>query len=99
VVCGLGFWNIRDWSHAVAQLPAQGPLPCRTVLVPRERVAHTLRRELIRSKRGDALAGTRFVTTPFAAVEVLRAAGTDFGSGEEALRAVRLLVLFRSALG
>jgi RecB family exonuclease len=92
------FWDIRDWARAVARMPVQGPLPCRTVLVPRERVAHTLRRELIRSSRNDALAGTRFVTTPFAAVEVLRTAETEFKSGEEALRAVRLLVLFRSAL-
>lgn len=53
-------------------MPVQGPLPCRTVLVPRERVAHVLRRELIRSKRPDALAGTRFVQTAFAAVDVLR---------------------------
>jgi hypothetical protein len=38
------FWNIGDWSSAVAAMPTRGPLPCRTVLVPRERVAHVLRR-------------------------------------------------------
>jgi hypothetical protein len=64
------FWNIRDWADAVAQMPMQGPLPSRTVLVPRERVAHVFRRELIRSKRPNALAGTRFVQTTFATVDV-----------------------------
>ncbi len=92
------FWNIRDWADAVAQMPVQGPLPCRTVLVPRERVAHVLRRELIRSRRHDALAGTRFLPTAFAAIEVLRSSGSAFEVGEEALRAARLLVLFRSDL-
>ena len=56
------FWNIRDWADAVAQMPVQGPLPCRTALVPRERVAHVIRRELIRMGRHrcahrDALRG------------------------------------------
>jgi hypothetical protein len=72
------FWNIRDWARAVAQMPVQGPLPCRTMLVPRERVAHVLRRELIRSKRPEALAGTCFLPTAFAAGEVLRVSGTAF---------------------
>ena len=92
------FWNIGDWSSAVAEMPVRGPLPCRTVLVPRERVAHVLRRELIRMGRTDALAGTRFLATPFAAAEVLRSAGTVFNPGEEALRSARLLALFRSEL-
>ncbi|MBI4564837.1 MAG: PD-(D/E)XK nuclease family protein [Planctomycetes bacterium] len=91
-------WNSRDWADAVDKLPAQGPLPCRTVLVPRGRVAHALRRELIRIGRGRALAGTRFVPAPLAAVGVLRAAGFAFDPGEEALRATRLSVLFRSEL-
>ena len=68
------FWTSRDWAAAVAQMPVQGSLPCRTVLVPRGRVAHVLRRKLIRAGRSDALAGTRFVLAPAAAVEVLRAA-------------------------
>ena len=37
----------------------RGPLPCRTVLVPRERVAHVLRRELIRMGRTEALSGSK----------------------------------------
>jgi len=68
------------------------------VLVPRERIAHALRRELILIERSDALAGTRFVFTPAAALEVLRTAKTEVEPGEEALRATRLLALFRSDL-
>ena len=60
-------WNTRDWSIAIADLPADGPLPCRTALVPRGRVAHALRRELIRIDRADALVGTRFVAVGVAA--------------------------------
>lgn len=87
-------WSSRDWAEAIAALPAPGPLPCRTVLVPRERVAHSLRRELVRAGHADALAGTRFVPVPTVAVAVLRAAGVDFKPGEEELRPARLLVLF-----
>jgi len=39
-------WNTRDWARAIDVLPADGPLPCRTALVPRGRVAHALRRAL-----------------------------------------------------
>ena len=92
------FWNIRDWADAVAQMPAQGPLPCRTVLVPREPVAHVLRRELIRSDQSKALAGTRFLPPAAAAIEILHEAGVDFKSGEESLRPARILALFRSGL-
>jgi RecB family exonuclease len=92
------FWNIRDWAHAVAQLPAQGPLPCRTVLVPSEAVAHVLRRELIRSDQSKALAGTRFLPPAAAAIEVLHEAGVVFEAGEESLRSVRILSLFRAGL-
>ena len=79
-------WSTRAWAEAVAALPVQGPLPCRTVVVPRERVAHALRRELILIGRPDALAGTRFVTPLAAAAEVLRAADVQFTPGEEGLR-------------
>ncbi len=89
-------WNSRDWAELVAELPVQGPLPCRTVLVPQSSVAHTLRRELIRAGRLDALAGTRFVSPQVAAAEALRKAGVEFESGEELLRTTRLAALFRS---
>src|SRR5437879_7545661 len=92
------FWSTGTWAEAVAALPVQAPLPCRTVLVPRERVAHALRRELLLIGRPDALAGTRFVTPPAAATEVLRTADVQFTPGEEGLRASRLLALFQRGL-
>jgi RecB family exonuclease len=92
------FWGTGAWAEAVAALPVQRPLPCRTVLVQRERVAHALRRELLLIGRADALAGTRFVTPLAAAAEVLRAADVLFMSGEEGLRTSRLLALFQRGL-
>jgi len=91
-------WSTRAWAEAIAALPAGGPLPCRTVLVPRERVAHALRRELLLIGQGDVLAGTRFLTPVVAAAEVLQAAGTRFTPGEEGLRVSRLLAAFRDGL-
>ena len=91
-------WGQRDWAEAVAQLPVEGDLPCRTVLVPRADIAHVLRRELIRSGQQHALAGTRFVSPRIVAMEVLRGAGVEFEPGEEALRETRLATLFRSNL-
>lgn len=86
--------TLGDWTAAVAALPADGPLPQRTVLVPSERHAHAIRRELVR--RGDAqiLAGTRFLAPVTAATTVLEAAGVPFTSGEDALRPARLLASF-----
>ena len=89
-------WTSRDWVDAVAALPVQQPLPCRTVLVRRERVAHSLRRDLIRNGLGSVLSGTRFVPFSVAAGEVLRNSGAKFEPGEEALRSARLSALFRS---
>ena len=89
-------WTSRDWVDAVAALPVQEPLPCRIVLVRRERVAHSLRRDLIRTGLGSVLAGTRFVPFSVAAGEVLRNSGAKFEPGEEALRSARLSALFRS---
>jgi hypothetical protein len=91
-------WSAEDWAVAIADMPVTGPLPCRTVLVPRERVAHVLRRELIRSGQGHTLAGTRFLPAAAAAVEVLRNAATTFAPGEETFRSARLLALFRAGL-
>jgi RecB family exonuclease len=91
-------WSTRAWAEAIAALPPGGPLPCRTVLVPRERVAHALRRELILIGHADVLAGTRFLTPVAAAAEVLQAASTRFTPGEEGLRVPRLLALFRDGL-
>jgi hypothetical protein len=91
-------WTSRDWVDAMVALPVQEPLPCRIVLVRRERIAHGLRRDLIRNGYGNVLAGTRFVPLSAAAAEVLRNAGTRFRSGEEDLRAARLSGLFRSQM-
>ena len=85
-------------AAAVASLPAAGPLPARTVLVPSERHAHALRRSLARGGHGAALAGTRFVGPLTAAIEVLRSAGVPFSPGEDGLRPARLLALFREDL-
>lgn len=91
-------WNLCDRAEAVAKLPVEGALPCRTVLVPRAGIAHALRRELIRNGQQYALAGTRFLSPRIAAVEVLRGAGVEFEPGEEAFRETRLAALFRSNL-
>jgi hypothetical protein len=92
-------WSTRDWSDAIAALPTEGALPTRTALVPREAVAHSLRRELIRNGRPEALAGTRFLPTLAAAVAVLQEADVRFDTGEEAVRPARLLRLFSQDLG
>jgi RecB family exonuclease len=92
------FWSARDWADAIASLPVAGALPCRTVLVPNERVAHALRRELIRAGLGHALAGTRFVPVGAAALAVLEAAGIECKAGEEALRRARVLTALRAGL-
>ena len=49
------FWNLAEYAPAIADLPAAGPLPCRTVMVPRSSIAHSLRRELILAGRPDVL--------------------------------------------
>jgi RecB family exonuclease len=91
-------WSTRAWAQAIARLPASGPLPCRTVLVPRERVAHALRRELVRAGHEQALAGTLFITPIAAALAVLEAAGIACEPGEEALRRTRMLGLLRAGI-
>src|SRR5262245_17804829 len=91
-------WGARDWARAIAALPAEPTLPCRTVLVPSERVAHALRRELLRAGLGRALPGTRFVPAGAAALAVLRAAGVDCAPGEDGLRRARVTALLRAGL-
>lgn len=90
--------DTRAWAEAIAALPAPGPLPARTVLVPGEPVAHSLRRELVRAGHTRLLAGTRFMPLAAAALAVIHAAGTGVTAGEEALRPARLLTLFRGEL-
>lgn len=91
-------WEMLDWVDAIVALPTDGPLPSRTVLVHRERVAHALRREMVRVGKPEALIGTRFISPAMVAVEVLAAAGVEFTQGEEALRGLRLRRLFQKEL-
>src|SRR5262245_59993458 len=91
-------WSIAQLAAGITALPTSGPLPCRTVLVPHERLAHALRRELIRTGHAQALAGTRFITPTAAAAAVLTAAGATFRPGEERLRTARLRTLFQIPL-
>jgi hypothetical protein len=91
-------WSSRDWAAAVAHLSVTDPLPTRTALVPREAVAHSLRRELVRAGLSKALPGTRFLPTPTAAVEVLEAGGVSFTTGEEGRRRARVVALLSRGL-
>lgn len=91
-------WSTADWATAIAELSADGPLPVRTVLVPNGRVAHALRRELLRGNHTNALAGTLFRPIHLAAEDVLREARVPFVPGEESLRPARLAALFRERL-
>jgi hypothetical protein len=86
--------SLADWARAIAALPASGALPLRTAIVPSERHAHALRRELLRSGRAALLGGTRFVGPARLAIEILEESGREFTAGEEALRPARLLALF-----
>ena len=90
--------SLADHASAIAALPASGPLPVRTALVPTERHAHALRRALLRAGKGSILAGTRFVGAGTLAREILEEAGVDFLPGEESLRPARLLALFEEDL-
>jgi hypothetical protein len=88
----------QDVLDQIADLPADGPLPRRTIIVPHARVAHRLRCGLIERNRLDLLPGTAFVTVKSLATDVLHAAGVEFREGENELRLSRLRVLFRQGL-
>src|SRR3954471_4546632 len=87
--------NGPDWAEQIVALAPTGWPPQRCVLVPRERVAHALRRELLRSGKGEALVGTRFVRPALLAFEVLQAARVECTAGDEALREARVHALLR----
>lgn len=88
--------SLEALALAVRELPAEGALPARTVLVRSERQAHALRVAL--ATEPGALAGTRFVGPLSAAEEVLHAARVTFTPGEADLRPARLTRLFRSGI-
>jgi hypothetical protein len=50
-------WNTRHRACDIAELLVDSPLPCRPALVPGGRVAHSLRRELIRIERTAEIMG------------------------------------------
>lgn len=91
-------WDVRSWARAIAAATGEGVLPVRCVLVPNQRVAHSLRRELIQIGRPDGLAGTLFVPIYATALAVLNRAQTTFTPGEDALRRMRLVAVFRREL-
>lgn len=68
-------------------------LPERTVIVGNEATAHAWRRDIV-DARPDLLIGTRFITPIAAATAVLELAGVTFSTGEEAVRAARVVALF-----
>lgn len=87
-------WNSRDIAECIVALPGSSPLPSRAVIVPTARVSHSLRREILEMGQPEALLGTRFLTLPMFARELLASAGENVDSGEETLRAMRLRLLF-----
>src|SRR4051812_6969046 len=87
--------NARHSAEQIAALTPTGWPPQRCVLVPRERVAHALRRELVRTGGGEALVGTRFVRAALLGFEVVQAAGVECTAGQEALRNARVHALLR----
>ena len=91
----VAFDSLDDLVHRVRDLPAEGPLPARTVLVRSERQAHALRVALS-AAAPELLAGTRLVGPLLAAGEVLHGAGIAFTRGESELRPARLARLFRA---
>lgn len=84
--------TLGDWAAAIAELPVTG-IPARTVIVPRLRVAHALKRELARIAP-SALLGAQFLTPTLAAKEVASVAGLGLVGGEGALRPMRVRELF-----
>lgn len=87
-----------ETAARLAELPEEGPLPRRTVILPNPRIAHQLRCALVRMDRGDLLAGTHFITAAALASELLEASGLEFSRGEEALRPARIRRLYEEGL-
>ena len=67
--------SVEEWATAIIELRVAGPLPARCVLVPSERVAHSLRRALLTRGAAQALIGTRFATLHALAIELVAEAG------------------------
>lgn len=82
----------------LSELGVTALLPERTVIVGNEATAHAWRRDVV-DARPDLLIGTRFITPIAAATAVLELAGVTFSTGEEAVRAARVVALFAEDLG
>ena len=68
-------FTTQDILDQIADLPADGPLPRRTIIVPRARVAHRLRCGLIdRGRRKGRKAG-RFLLLGSASIDLLKQSG------------------------
>jgi len=68
------------------------------VLVFNERIAHSLRKELVTSGRTSLLAGTRFLTPLAVATAVLEAAEVEFNVDSGTLRVARIARALRQGL-
>lgn len=87
--------HIRDAIHLWAAQASQAPSSGRTVLIPSERVAHAIRRELARhTEHHPLLIGTRFVRPITLAEDILLHAGKPLPGGREDILPVALEVMF-----
>lgn len=67
--------SVDQWVDAIVSLPRPNPFDTCCVVVPNERVAHTLRRRLTERRLTSALAGTLFVPLHELARRILANAG------------------------
>lgn len=90
-------WSLDEVAAAIAAMPAIGPLPTRTVLVPSARLGRALQ-QILADTRPSLLAGTRFVTAPVLAEAIVHGAGLRVTSDEGALREHRISQLVAEGL-
>lgn len=91
------FTSLGDIADAIDALPRAGYLSTRAVLMS-SKMGYAVRRRLIETGRGAALAGTRFIPPIAFAIELLEGAGIAVQPGADALRPAKLLHLFRRGL-
>jgi RecB family exonuclease len=83
-------WTTQDLAGVIGALPREGRLPACTVILPRMRIAHALRRALIQERKSELLIGTTFTTPSAVAGELLSRAGIELCPAEAVLRPMRL---------
>ncbi len=91
-------WSLNEVVDRVVGLAVAGPLPIRTVVVPRLRLAQQIRVCLLERGRGDLLVGTHFTTPHSLAWGVLQRTSGAFSGAEDELRLPRLRVLYGRGL-